>query len=112
MSKPDSQERLEHIRSAILKIKSLVSQKSLEDFVTDSMRQGAVMYELIIIGEDIRQVDESILNKYEYPWYTLLSFKYLFDHEDHNISMESIFKTLNELDELLSLIEIILIKEF
>lgn len=53
MNKPTPKERLEHIRSAIFKIKALVSEKSLADFMTDSMRQGAVLYEFIIIGEAI-----------------------------------------------------------
>ena len=85
MDKPAPKDRLEHIKAAILKIKSFVKDKSLNEFMSDTIRQDAVMYEFIIIGETIRHVDNSILNKYPYAWHIPRSFRNFIAHEYHKI---------------------------
>jgi uncharacterized protein with HEPN domain len=112
MDKPTPKERLEHIKSAILKIKSFVKDKSLNDFMSDIIRQDAVLYQFIIIGEAIRQVDKSILDKYPYSWYIPRSFRNFIAHEYHKIRLESVYNADNDLDELLKTIDLILLKEF
>ena len=112
MDKPTPKERVEHIKSAILKIKSFVKDKSLNDFMSDIIRQDAVLYQFIIIGEAIRHVDSSILNKYPYSWHIPKSFLNFIAHEYHKIRLESVYNAANDLDELLNTIELILLKEF
>jgi uncharacterized protein with HEPN domain len=112
MDKPTPKERLQHIKTAILKIKSLVVDKSRNDFAEDMLRQDAVMYQFIIIGEAIRHIDNSILDKYPYPWHILRSFRNYIAHEYHKISMVSVYNAANDLDKLLSVINSILINEF
>lgn len=112
MDKPTPKERLEHIKSAILHIKTFVQDKSLEDFKLDIIRQDAVLYQFIIIGEAIRHVDNFILDKYSYPSYIPRSFRNFIAHEYHKIRLESVYNAANDLDELLKTIDLILIKEF
>jgi uncharacterized protein with HEPN domain len=112
MDKPSPKERVQHIKSAILKIKSLVLEKSRNEFTEDLLRQDAVMYQFIIIGEAIRHIDRSILDKYPYPWHILRSFRNYIAHEYHKISMESVYNAANDLDKLLNVINLILINEF
>ncbi|MFA5819373.1 MAG: HepT-like ribonuclease domain-containing protein [Bacteroidales bacterium] len=112
MDKPTPKERLVHIRSAILHIKSFVKDKSLDDFMSDTIRQNAVLYKFIIIGEAIRHVDNSILDKYPYPWYIPRSFRNFIAYEYHKINLESVYNAENDLDELLKTIDMIISKEF
>jgi uncharacterized protein with HEPN domain len=66
MNKPTPKERLEHIKSAILRIQSFIQNKTLEKFMAEIVTQDAVLYQFIIIGEAISHVDSSILEKYPY----------------------------------------------
>lgn len=112
MNKPTPRERLEHIKSAILHIKSFVHQISLSEFMSDLIRQDAVLYQFIIIGEAIRHVDSSILNRYSYPRHVPRSFRNFIAHEYHKIRLESVYNAATDLDELLKTINQILSKEF
>ena len=112
MDKPTPKERVEHIQTAILQIKSFVKDKSVSEFMADKIRQNAVLYQFIIIGEAIRHIDNSVLEKYPYPWHIPRSFRNFIAHEYHKISMESVYNAGFDLDELLKMIEQILEKEF
>jgi uncharacterized protein with HEPN domain len=112
MDKPAQKERLEHIKRAILRIKSNIKDKSVDDFLSNIILQDAVLYQFIIIGEAISHVDKSILDKYSYPWHIPKSFRNYIAHEYHKIRIESVFNAANDLDDLLNVVEIILLKEF
>lgn len=112
MDKPTPKERVEHIKSAIIQIRSYVKDKSLIEFKEDKMRQNAVLYQFIIIGEAIRHVDNSILEKYKYPWHIPRSFRNFIAHEYHKISLESVYNAAFNLDSLLKIIDQILNGEF
>lgn len=112
MNKPTPKERLEHIKSAILQIKSYTREQSLDVFMSDIIRQNAVLYQFIIIGEAIRHVDNSILVKYTYPWHIPKSFRNFIAHEYHKIRLERVYSAANELDDLLKVIDLILLNEF
>ena len=112
MNKLTAKERLEHIRGAIVNIKSFVKDLTVDEFLSDKIRQNAVLYQFIIIGEAIRHVDKSILDKYQYPWHIPGSFRNFLAHEYHAIRMERVFLAANDLDELLKTIELILAREF
>jgi uncharacterized protein with HEPN domain len=112
MDKSTPKERLDHIKSAILQIKLFVKNKSLEDFMSDIIRQNAVLYQFIIIGEAIRHIDSFILEKYPYPWHIPRSFRNYIAHEYHKIRMESVFNAANDLDDLLKIIDLIITKEY
>jgi uncharacterized protein with HEPN domain len=112
MNKPTTKERLEHIRGAIFKIKSFVEDLTVDEFLSDIIRQNAVLYQFIIIGEAIRHVDKAIIDRYPYPWHIPRSFRNFIAHEYHEINMERVYIAANDLDELLKIIELILSREF
>jgi uncharacterized protein with HEPN domain len=112
MDKPTPKERLEHVRGAILRIKSLIIEKSITDFLADEVLQDAVLYQFIIIGEAISHVDKAILDKYPYPWHIPRSFRNYIAHEYHKIRIESVFNAANDLNGLLDVIELILSKDY
>jgi uncharacterized protein with HEPN domain len=112
MDKPIAKERLEHIRGAILRIKSFLLEKSITDFLADKVLQDAVLYQFIIIGEAISHVDKAILDRYPYPWHIPRSFRNYIAHEYHKIRIESVFNATNDLNRLLEVVELILSKEY
>jgi uncharacterized protein with HEPN domain len=112
MDKPTSKERLEHIRTAIHRIKSFINGKTIDDFLIDNVLQDAVLYQFIIIGEAINHVEKAILDKYPYPWHIPRSFRNYIAHEYHKIRIESVFNAANDLNGLLEVVELILSKEY
>jgi len=112
MNKSNQKIRIEHIKDAILLINSFVQNQTETDFLADIKGQNAVLYQFLIIGEAIRNVDNSILDKYSYPWHIPKSFRNFIAHEYHKIKLESVFRAANDLNTLLKIVEQILKKEF
>ncbi len=78
MDKSRSKDRLLHIKNAIALIKSYVATQTEHDFTNDVKTQNAVLYQFLIIGEAVRHIDNTILEKYKYP----LSLKQLWKKEN------------------------------
>ncbi len=112
MNKINQRIRIEHIKDAIILINSFVRNQTEKDFLVDIKGQNAVLYQFIIIGEAIRNIDNSILNKYPYPWHIPKSFRNFIAHEYHKIKMESVFRAAKDLNTLLKIVEQILNNEF
>ena len=104
--------RIEHIKDAILLINSFVQNQTETEFLADIKGQNAVLYQFLIIGEAIRNVDNTILNKYPYPWHIPKSFRNFIAHEYHKIKLESVFRATKDLNTLLKIVEQILKNEF
>ena len=47
--------------------------------------------QFIIIGEAITRVDSDILERYDYPWYKVRSFRNLIAHEYFNIKLSAVW---------------------
>ena len=77
----DSYERLQHIAKAIDDINKYVTTHNIITFVETDLIHDAVLFQFSIIGEAINFVEPEILNKYEYPWYKVRSFRNLY----HNL---------------------------
>jgi len=112
MDKPTPKERVEHILKCIRSIKAFAKGASQDMFVTDIKLQSAVLYQFLIIGEAIRHIDDSILNKYQYPWHIPRSFRNFIIHEYHGIKIERIYYATNDLGELEKVMKLILKNEF
>ena len=112
MSRVVSKERLLHIVKAISLIKSFVHNQTEKDFMKDIKGQNAVLYQFLIIGEAIKHVDYSILEKYNYPWHIPKSFRNFIAHEYHKIKLESIYRAVIDLAKLEEVISEIVLKEF
>ena len=112
MDKPTAKERAKHILKAISAIRDFVANDCEATFVKDIKIQSAVQFQFLIIGEAIRYIDNSILEKYKYPWHIPRSFRNFIIHEYHGVKMERIYYATKNLDELEELMKQILINEF
>lgn len=105
MDKYSNRKRLEHIKNSILLIQSFVKDLTEENFLNDIKGQNATLYQFLIIGEAIRNIDNSILEKYNYPWHIPRSFRNFIVHEYHKIKLESVYRAAIDLNVLLKTIE-------
>ena len=112
MDKPSTKQRLEHICKAIALIQSFVKDQTCDGFLKDIKGQNATLYQFVIIGEAIRHIDNSLLNKYQYPWHLPRAFRNFLAHEYHKVKLESVYNTARNLASLLKTIETILKEEF
>jgi uncharacterized protein with HEPN domain len=112
MDKVSLKERIIHISNAINLIERFVNQVSEADFLSDLKLQSAVQYQFLIMGEAVKYIDISILEKYNYPWHIPKSFRNFIIHEYHGVKMERIYYASKDLEALKLQINQILIKEF
>ena len=112
MDKPTPKERAEHILDSIKMIRQFVEGIDKTSFVKDIKIQSAVQYQFLIIGEAMRYIDNSILEKYSYPWHIPRSFRNFIIHVYHGVKMERIYFATQDLDELEKQIIQILKNEF
>jgi len=109
----ESRKRLEHILKAIEDIENFVEKESLENFCQNSILNNAVLFNFTIIGEALIHVETEKLNKYEYPWYKVRSFRNMIAHEYFNIKLSAVWEIIQrDLPELKITIQTILEKEF
>lgn len=112
MDKPGNRERAEHILTAIQLIKEFTANIEEIEFLTDLKIQSAVQYQFLVIGEAVRYLDNTILDKYDYPWHIPRSFRNFIIHEYHGVKMERVFFAAQDLDKLEAIIKLILKNEF
>lgn len=111
--KLDSLERLRHIQKAISDIERFLKHVDEGKFIHNDLINNAVLMQFIIIGEAIVHVDESILVKFDYPWYKVKAFRNLIAHEYFNIKVSAVWQiTQQDLHDLKRVVESILQKEF
>ncbi len=112
MDKIALRERVIHIYNAIGLIERFVNGIKENVFLEDVKLQSAVQYQFLIIGEAIKYIDNSVLERYPYPWHVPRSFRNFIIHEYHGVKMERIFYASNDLDPLKIKIASILENEF
>ncbi len=109
----ESYKRLTHILEAINGIIEFSEGLDELSFIANHMANRAILYNFSIIGEAIIHVDESILEKYEYPWYKVRAFRNFITHVYFLVKLEKVWEIIqNEIPGLKALVEEILIKEF
>lgn len=109
----ESQNRLQHIEKAITDIEKFVKKESMKSFCENDMLHDAVMLQFIIIGEAISYVETGKLEKYNYPWYKVRSFRNMIAHEYFNIKLPAVWQIIKkDLPELKKVIRNILKNEF
>ncbi len=112
MDKPTPRERVENVKEAIRLINEFVKGINEETFLEDIKLQSAVQYQFLIIGEAIRNINNEILEKYQYPWHIPRSFRNFIIHEYHGVKMERIYYATQDLFQLEEKIDQILENEF
>jgi uncharacterized protein with HEPN domain len=109
----DSYKRLLHITKAIEDINKYVLNETVNSFGKNDLVHDAVLFQFSIIGEAINFISPEILEKYNYPWYKVRSFRNLISHEYFNIKMEAVWNIIQTgLPELQLIISTILENEF
>jgi uncharacterized protein with HEPN domain len=109
----ESWQRLQHIEQAIADIEKFTTGETLESFCEKDMLHDAVMMQFIIIGEAIIHVENEKLDKYDYAWYKVKSFRNMIAHEYFNIKLPAVWQIIaNDLKELRSIIKDMLANEF
>lgn len=109
----ESQQRLLHIEQAIADIERFVTGETLQTFCEKDMLNDAVMMQFIIMGEAIINVQNEKLNRYNYPWYKVKSFRNMIAHEYFNIKLPAVWQIIeNDLQQLKEVVQTMLEKEF
>jgi uncharacterized protein with HEPN domain len=109
----ESLKRLQHIEKAIDSIKKYVVNENVETFCNNSLVHDAVLFQFSVIGEAINHVEYEILEKYDYPWHKVRSFRNLISHEYFNVKLQSVWQTVqSDLPGLKEVIQIIIRNEF
>lgn len=112
MGKPTPKERVEHVLEAIGLIRAFVENVDENSFVNDPKVHSAVQFQFLVIGEAVRDIDERILEKYDYPWHILRSFRNFIIDVYHGIKLERIYYATQDLDTLEAAMIKILHNEF
>jgi len=112
MDKPTPVERIQHVLSAIANIREFMDDTSLEAFTSDELLQSAVKFQFLIIGEATRHIDQSILDKYPFPWHIPMSFRNYIIHSYHGIKIDRIYFATTDLSELEEVMRSIIKGEF
>ena len=109
----ESQKRLEHIETSIADIEKFVEGVDVKLFCENDMLNNAVLLQFIIIGEAIIHVEKEKLDKYDYAWYKVRSFRNMIAHEYFNVKLTAVWEIIQKnLPQLKSVVKTILSKEF
>jgi uncharacterized protein with HEPN domain len=108
-----NRDRLSHILDSITTIENFIGEYSRSSFLEDRKTIDATLFQFAVIGEAIINVDESILDKYDSPWYKVRALRNFILHEYHAIEDKVIWDTIKkDLPLLKQMIELILKSEF
>ncbi len=88
-----------HIIEAIEKLELIAATTTKEEFLSDWLKQDAVLKNFIVIGEAISQIDEEIKQNFpEVDWRGAKSMRNFIVHEyfsvDNSFVWETIFETI------------------
>lgn len=109
----ESLKRLEDIEQAITDIEKYVLNENINSFCEKDILHNAVLLKFIIIGEAINHVENDKLDKYDYPWYKVRSFRNMIAHEYFNIKLAAVWRIIIvDLPKLKGVIQTILKNEF
>ncbi len=109
----ESRIRLEHVIEAIDVIESFVKDETLLSFCENSLVNNAILFQFSVIGEAINHVEQIKLEKYDYPWHKVRSFRNLIAHEYFNIKLGAVWIIIEtELPKLRLIINEMLRNEF
>lgn len=109
----ESRQRLQHIEKAITAIEQYVAEENCSSFCNTPMLHDAVLLQFVIVGEAMVHVENALLDKYDYPWYKVRSFRNMITHEYFNVKLSAVWKIIEtDLTELKVLIGQMLKNEF
>jgi uncharacterized protein with HEPN domain len=97
---------LRHILEAIIRIERYKSA-GREAFFSDSMRQDAIIRQLAVIGEAVKDIsDEARSRVPQIPWREIAGMRDLLIHKYHSVDLEQVWEvTQRDLKDLRRAVE-------
>jgi uncharacterized protein with HEPN domain len=90
-NRKESLVRLNHILKSIEEIQLFTKGVSEKKFVSDAILSSAVLQKFSVIGEAVNHVEFELLNKYDYPWHKVRSFRNMIAHEYFEIKIPAVW---------------------
>jgi uncharacterized protein with HEPN domain len=88
---------LEDIQTSIVKIEKYTKGLSFEEFCNFEMAVDAVLRNLEVIGEAVKNIPEGVKNRYrEVEWKEAVGFRNVLAHDYFGIDLESVWDTLKK----------------
>lgn len=105
---------LQDILESIELIENFLHNVEKDGFLVDELRQSAVLYRLIIIGEASAHISTEVRNRYpKTPWKKIVGLRNISAHAYFSIDWEAIWATVkNQLKPLNKEVSLILQNEF
>ena len=93
--------RLQDILDAIKSIETY-SVSNYEEFIADHKTQGAILYNLIVIGEAANQISDEFQEKhYSIPWSSMIGTRNIIIHGYDQVKLQIVWEILQrDLDHL------------
>ena len=89
--------RLEHVVQSIEKIEFITKDLSYGHYLEDWIKQDAIVRNIEIIGEAIRNVEDELIELYpEVPWNEARGMRNILIHEYFRIEFDEVWKTLKD----------------
>lgn len=89
--------RLEHVIQSIEKIEFIIKDLSYGDYLDDWIKQDAIVRNIEVIGEAIRNVEDELKELYpKVAWKEARGMRNILIHEYFRIEYEEVWRTLNE----------------
>lgn len=101
------------ILDAIEAIRGYIQGVDFEAFAVDPMRSDAVLYQLVIIGEAVRQIPEAVRERHpEIEWRKVVGMRDVVVHGYHRVELSIVWSIAATQLEPLRAITLQLIQEF
>ncbi len=95
--KKNDQMFINHILDAISKIEDYLKDVLYDDFIEDDMRIDAVVRELEIIGEAVKNLSSEFKNKRKHiPWKEISGMRDKLTHEYFGVDLQIVWNTCKE----------------
>lgn len=106
MPKRGDFEFLSDIREAIKRVESYVADMNYDDFLKDTKTQDAVVRNLEIIGEAVKNISGAAKDKYKIDWKNIAGMRDKIIHFYFGVKWEAVWSVIkNEIPDLKRTIE-------